>query len=146
MDLSKLTTGEKIVLAAGVVLLIDLLFLPWHNIDLGLFSVSRTAVESPKAFWGVLAMLITAAMIAVVVLSRFTSVKLPDLPVPWGDAMFFAGVAVAALLLLKLVLETDFLGFGAWLGILLAGAVAYGGFLMRNEPQAAAPPPASPGF
>ena len=145
MDLSKLTTGEKIVLGAGAVLLIDLLFFPWHSIDLGLFSVSRTAVESPNAFWGVVALLITAAMVAVLVLTRFTTVKLPDPPVPWGDAMFFAGAAVAGLLLLKLLLETDALGFGAWLGILLAGAVAYGGFLMRNEGPAAMPP-ASPGF
>ena len=146
MDLSKLTTGEKIVLAAGVVLLIDLLFLPWHHIDLGLFSRSRTAVQSPNAFWGVLALLVTAAMVTVVVVSRFTTAKLPDLPVPWGNVMFFAGATGAGLLLLKLVVETDFLGFGAWLGILLGAAVAYGGFVMRNEAQAAAPPPASPGF
>ena len=147
MDLSKLTPGEKVVLAAGAVLLIDLLFLPWHNIDLGIIgSVSRSAVESPNAFWGVLALLLTAAMVAVVVVTRFTSAKLPDLPIPLGRAMFFAGAAVAVLLLIKLVSETDFLGFGAWLGILLAGGVAYGGFLMRKEAESAAPPMGSTGL
>ncbi len=146
MDLSKLTPGEKIVLAAGAVLLIDLLFLPWHKIDLGIFTVSRSAVESPNAFWGVLALLVTAAMVAVVVVTRFTAAKLPDVPVPWGQAMFIAGAAVAALLLLKLVLETSALGIGAWLGILLGGGMAYGGFLMRNEATGATPPVGPTGF
>lgn len=133
MDLSKLTMGEKVVGAAGVLLLIDLLFLPWHKLDLGIVSVSRSGIESPNAFWGILAVLVTLAMVAVVVVTRFTTAKLPDLPIPLGQTMFFAGIAVLALLLLKLVLETDLLGFGAWLGILLAGAMAYGGFLIRQE-------------
>lgn len=140
MDLSRLSQGEKIVLIAGGVLLIDLLFLPWYDFDLGLVSFTRSAVESPKAFWGVLAALVTAAMVAVVVVTRFTTARMPALPFPLGQAMFVAGVTVAGLLLLKLLLETDFLGVGAWLGILLAGAVAYGGFLMRNESQGAPPP------
>jgi hypothetical protein len=140
VDLSKLSPGEKIVLIAGGVLLIDLLFLPWYDIDLGFVSVTRSAIESPKAFWGVLAALVTAAMVAAVVVTRFTTAKMPALPVPLGQAMFFGGVAVAVFLLLKLLLETDFLGIGAWLGILLGGAVAYGGFLMRNESRGVAPP------
>lgn len=140
MDFGKLTQGEKIVLVAGGVLLIDLLFLPWYDIDLGLVSVSRSAIESPEAFWGVLAALVTAAMVAAVVVTRFTTATMPPLPVPLGQAMFVGGVTVAVLLLLKLLLETDFLGVGAWLGILLAGAVVYGGFLMRAESQGASPP------
>lgn len=148
MDLSKLTMGEKVVGAAGVLLLIDLLFLPWHSIKIEVVTFSRTitasAIDSPNGFWGILAMLLTIAMVAVVVVTRFTSAKLPDLPVPLGQAMFFAGIAVLALLLLKLVIETDALGFGAWLGILLAGAVAYGGFLMRQEAGPVIGRPADP--
>lgn len=143
MDLNKLTPGERIVLIAGGVLLIDLLFLPWHDFYLGILSVSRTAIESPKAFWGVLAALVTAAMVAAVVVTRFTSAKLPELPVPLGQAMFLGGVGVAGLLVLKLLLKTDSLGFGAWLGLLLGGVLAYGGSLMRRESEGASPPPAS---
>ena len=143
MDLSKLTLGEKIVAGAGIVLLIDLLFLPWHNIDVGILSVSRTGVQSPNSIWGVLALLLALAMVAVVAISRFTTAQLPDLPVPWPQAMFFAGIAVAALLLLKLLLETSFLGFGAFLGLVLGGAMAYGGFVMRNEAGPLSAPPGS---
>lgn len=140
MDLSKLTMGEKIILGAGAVLLIDLLFLPWHKVDLGIVSVSRSAIQSPNAFWGLLALLVTIAVVAVVAVNRFTSAKLPDLPVPLGQAVFFAGIAVLALLLLKLVVETDFLGFGAYLAILLGAAMAYGGFLVRSELGTSSPP------
>jgi hypothetical protein len=142
VDLNKLTQGEKVVGAAGIALLIDLLFFPWHSIDLGILSVTRSAVESPNGFWGVLALLVTIAMVAAVVVTRFTTTKLPDLPVPLGQVMCIAGIAVAGLLLLKLVAETDALGFGAWFGILLGGAVAYGGYLMRQEagPLSGKPP------
>jgi len=133
MDLSKLTLGEKIIGGAGVLLVLDLLLFPWHTIDLGIVSVSRSGIESPNGFWGILAMLAALAMVAVVVATRFSSAKVPDLPIPLGQAMFFAGIAVAALLLIKLISETSFLGFGAFLGILLGGAMAYGGFLYRGE-------------
>lgn len=133
VDLNKLTQGEKVVGAAGVLLLVDLLFLPWHSIDLGILSVTRSAVESPNGFWGILALLVTIAMVAAVVVTRCTTTRLPDLPVPLGQAVFIGGVTVAGLLALKLVVETDALGFGAWFGILLAGAMAYGGHLMRQE-------------
>lgn len=145
MDLSKLTMGEKVVAAAGLLLLVDLLFLPWHKLDLGIVDVSRSGIESPNAFWGILALLVTIAMVAVVVVTRLTTARLPDLPVPLGQAMFIAGLAVLALLLLKLVIETDLLGFGAWLGLLLGAALAYGGFLMRQEAGAGESPGPSPG-
>ena len=37
MDLDKLSLSDKIIAATGIVLIIDLLFLPWHSIDVGPF-------------------------------------------------------------------------------------------------------------
>ena len=42
---------EKIILGAGVVLIIDLIFLPWHSVDLVIGTYTRSGIESPNSFW-----------------------------------------------------------------------------------------------
>ncbi len=140
MDLSKLSLSDKIIGGTGIVLIIDLLFLPWHSIDLGAFggSITRTAVQDPNAIWGIFALLLTIAIVAVVAVRALKpETTLPDLPVTWNQAIFYAAAATAALLLLKLVIETSQLGFGAFLGIILAGGMAYGGFLKFQDDKSA---------
>ncbi len=130
MDLDKLSLSDKIIAGTGIVLIIDLLFLPWHSIDIGPFSTSLTAIEERNAFLGVLALLLTIAVVAVTLVRVFKpETKLPDLPVTWDRAIFFGAAATLGLLVLKLILETDFLGIGAWLGLLLAAGMTYGGYL-----------------
>lgn len=130
MDLDELTLSDKIIAGTGIVLIIDLLFLPWHSIDLGITTFTRSGVESPNSFWGVLALLLTIAVVAVTLLRVLKpETSLPELPVSWDRAIFFAAAATLVLLVLKLVMEMDALGFGAWLGILLAAGMAYGGYL-----------------
>jgi hypothetical protein len=141
MDLSKLTKGEKIVLGAGLVLIIDLLFLPWHHVSIGSgllglsIKVNRTAIQSPNGLWGWLAVLVAIVMVAQIVAAKFTSAKLPTPPIPWSRVHLIAGVAVIALLVIKLFAETSFLGFGAFLGLALGAAVAFGGFTISKEPE-----------
>lgn len=143
MDLSKMRTPDWILGGCALVLIIDLLFFPWHKIDFGLSalgvggSIKRTAVQSPNAFWGILALLVAIAILAVVIIRRLTTVKLPDLPISWTDATFYATIATLALLLLKLVIETSSLGFGSYFGILLAAGMVYGGFASKQADQAA---------
>jgi hypothetical protein len=138
MDLEKLTLGDKIVGGTGIVLIITLLFLPWHSIDLGPFggSITRTAIQSPNGFWGILALLLAIAIVGVVAATRLGNVEMPELPIPLNQAIFYGSAATLALLLLKLIMETEALGFGAWLAILLAGGMTYGGFLISKDEEA----------
>lgn len=137
MDLDKLSLSDKIIAGTGILLVIDLLFLPWHDIDLGIVSVTRSGVESPNSFWGILALLLAIAVVAVTLLRVFKpETKLPDLPVTIDRALFFGTAAVLALLVIKLIAETDYLGFGAWLGLLLAAGMTYGGYLKFQADQA----------
>ena len=66
MDLNKLTLGDKILGGAGILLILDLLLFPWHSVDLGIVTINRQATESPNAFWGVLALLVTIAIAALI--------------------------------------------------------------------------------
>jgi hypothetical protein len=59
-------------------------------------------------------------------------VELPDLPISWADALFYAPIAALVLLLIKLIAETSYLGFGSYLGILLAAGAVYGGYVSKQ--------------
>ncbi|GIU84286.1 MAG: hypothetical protein KatS3mg008_1061 [Acidimicrobiales bacterium] len=137
MDLGKLSQGDKVIGICGILLFIGLLFFPWHSIEVGFgnFTSSTTcnAMDCTGEFWGILAFLLTIAVVVVVVLDRLTEVQLPEIPIPWERAAFFGAIGVEALLFLKLILETDFLGWGAWVNILLAGGMIVGGFLNLQQ-------------
>jgi hypothetical protein len=135
VDLNKLTLGDKILGGAGILLILDLLLFPWHSVDLGIVTINRQATESPNAFWGILALLLAIAIVAAIVVRRLTSVDLPDLPVAWSLALFYAAIATLVILFIKLISETSELGFGAWLGLLLAAAMVYGGFVLSKETE-----------
>ena len=133
----QLTQGERIVLIAGTLLILDLLFLPWHSVDLGplqlAFDTTRSAVQSPNGGYGVAAVLLTAVMVAQIVAVRLLSMQLPAPPIGWGQVHLVAGIFVAVVLVIKLVRETDFLGYGAYSAILAALLLAYGGYLISQE-------------
>ena len=140
MKLDRLTQGERIVLVAGVLLIIDLLFVPWHNVDLGaglegLVDTTFTGVQEPYAAYGVVAVVLTAIMIVQVVWARLLSVRLPQLPVPWSQVHLLLGIFVAVVLVIKLVRLTDSLGYGAYSGVLAGILVAYGGWSIAREAE-----------
>jgi hypothetical protein len=133
VDFSKMRVPDWILGGCALVLVIDLLFFPWHSVDLGPFgSIKRSGVESPNAFWGWLALILSLAILAVVIVRRLTTAKLPEIPIAWHDALFYGAIATLVLLLIKLVAETDSLGFGAWFGVLLAAGMVYGGFATKQ--------------
>jgi hypothetical protein len=136
--LAKLSQGERIVLVAGVLLIADLLLLPWHDIELGgglegLVDTTLTAVQEPYAAYGVVALVLTAVMVGQIVLTRLLSVRLPAPGVPWAAVHLVAGIFVAVVLVIKLVRLTDSLGYGAYSGVLAGILVAYGGWSIARE-------------
>jgi hypothetical protein len=137
------TRGEAIVVVAAVLLVADLLLLPWYHyaIDtsaldkLGIhvpgFTRNVNGLHNPQAFFGVAALAVSLAMILQVLAAKFTAV------VPRQEQIHLvAGPVVLGLVLAKLVANHDFLGLGAWAGLVLAAAVAYGGFLLSQEAPA----------
>ena len=136
MDLSRLDQGERAVLLAGGALLIDLLTFPWHRYPiaaallLGLRSQTRTGLQSPHSLQGTLAFLVAVAMVAQVVMTRFTNQQVNPRLVKLQPA---AGMAVVGLLAWKLALDTAYLSVGCYLGMALGVVLAYGGLTMGRD-------------
>lgn len=144
MDFKKLTLGDQILGGASLLVFLVLIIFPWHSVSLGGFgSVDIGATESPNGFWGLLGILLSLVLVASVVV-KMTTVKLPDLPIPLGDAQFYGAIAMLAVLLLKLILETEALALGSYLSVLLSAGAVYGGFLLRGQgaPASSGPPQA----
>ncbi|HSL57291.1 MAG TPA: hypothetical protein VK866_05570 [Acidimicrobiales bacterium] len=140
MDFKKLTLGDQILGGTSLAVFLVLLIFPWHSVDFGLGSFDIGATESPNGFWGLLGILLALVLLASVIV-KMTTAKVPDLPIPMGDAQFYGAIAMLAVLVLKLVLETESLAIGAYLAILLSGGAVYGGFLLKGQGAAAGSTP-----
>lgn len=135
-----MSLGEKIILIAGPLLLIDS-FLPWYkvSVDFGFGKVSAnfSGWEDPGAIWSILATIIGVVMAVVVAVTRFTSVQMPALPagVTWARVHLGLAALAGICILLKIVDESSHMTYGFFLGIILVGALIAGAFLMFQEEQ-----------
>ncbi len=136
MDLNKLTTGEKVVAAAGILLLIDS-FLPWYSIDFGpLGSFHRSGWQSPGALWSILAVLLGVIMAGQVIATKlFSASGVPDKVgnFSWGMVHLAAGALSFLLIIIKLINESSSTGFAMWVGLILTAALGAGGFMIAKE-------------
>jgi hypothetical protein len=138
VDLSKLTTSDKVIAGSGIVLFIAS-FLPWFGLD-G-FSGSGNAWDV-GFFWGAMPAILGAVTAAVVML-KANGTELPKLPIPWGQAFLIVGALCGALVILKLIVGHEECGFGAcvdfdrkwglFLSAIAGAGFAYGGFLKFQE-------------
>lgn len=131
MDLSKLSTGKKIYVVAGLVYFIAS-FLKWYSYDVaGFISVSANAWDL-GFLWGSLWALLFLIGAVLLVLPAF-GVAGPKLP----PIVYLAVAALATLFtLLKLLIGEDdpiSTSFGIILAVIAAVAALYGGFLIFKE-------------
>lgn len=130
MDLSKIKNGQKIVLGAGILLVINL-FLPWYRVDLGGFgSVSANAFDTFLAWFGSFLAIAAAVIIA---LKVFANMKIKAGPLKAEHLAFGLGVLGFFFIFLRLVTETDFMFIGLWIGLIVSAILAFGAFLAMKE-------------
>jgi len=142
-DLSKMSTATKILLGAGILYLIDL-FLPWQKVDVipGCCSLAGTRGI------GALNLLLVIALLA------WEGMALANVNIQAPRALISAALAGAILVftVLKILVDMEEIYIFAWIGLLLAIAIGYGGWMRWQEHQAgagmagggASPPPANP--
>ncbi|HLJ03230.1 MAG TPA: hypothetical protein VKT31_07305 [Solirubrobacteraceae bacterium] len=133
MKLENVKRDDWILGGVALLLVIDLLFLPWF--DLG-FGFTSTATGAPDGFFGVIAVLAGLALIADLGVERLSpETKLPALSGSRSTTrLALAGVA-ALFVVLKFIWHVHFslFGVGFWGGVVLAGALVYLALHARGE-------------
>jgi hypothetical protein len=151
MDLSKLKTSDWVIGVSAIVLLISS-FLDWFTADIGGGDAFISGSVSANGWdldawplWVGLPVLIGLAMLAIVAVRAFSpQTELPQLPIGWGQALFFAGVLSAVLVLLKFLIGEDAGSYpgvdidvsrslGIFLALLATIGLAAGGFLQWQD-------------
>ncbi len=138
MDLSKLSTGDKVVVGSGLAYVL-FMFFPWFTVDLGPFGdYSENGWD--YFFTGIIPMLLALAMLAWIVVTKLAETDLPEIPIPEGLLMLILGGAAALLVVLRVLIGGDDDGtdvldrsFGLILAMLAAIGLAVGAFLKFQE-------------
>jgi hypothetical protein len=121
-----LSRGSKVMLVAGVLLLIDTFF-AWQQVEVFDIEASQNAWNG---FFGVLLGLLTAALVAWL-LTKLAGI---EAQLPLSDTMLGAILAgIILLFALIKVLDDDFTAAWAYVGLVLAAIVALGAWLNVQE-------------
>jgi hypothetical protein len=126
-DWSKMSTASRILIVAGALYIIDL-FLPWQSFDLVLGS--RT--ESGASGIGVLNLLLAIALVAWEVMA-VAGVEV-NAPKSLVSAALAGGIVLFTIL--KIIVDSDGMTIFAWIGLILALVIGYGGWMRWQEHQA----------
>jgi hypothetical protein len=146
-DLTRISTADKILLGGSLLMFIDTL-LPWQRLCIDIPPLrqcfSSNAWGGNGAFAGVLLGLFTIALIIGEIMLIAGVAMPPNIPVP----TVLAGVTLGTVLfaLIKFLIVVGKAGaYGAWIGLVLAVVIAYGGYMKMQETRAL-PPPGDAGF
>ena len=137
---NKLSTASKILLVAGLLLFIDL-FLAWQKVCAFGFCGSASGWHG----WGVLVGILVIAILAmevVILLNVNVTMGTPQMR-NQVEAALCGGVLLFTII--KFFVDNAFRKWPAWLGLILAIVIAYGGFMRWQESTVSTPPPATPG-
>jgi hypothetical protein len=128
MRTDALSRNDWIVGGLALLLVIDLLFLPWFSYSYFHFSVSATATDGPDGWAGILAMLLSLAVLADLLVERLSpGTTLPNFGGSRTATRFRVSVIAVAFIALKFVLNIHFslFGFGFWAAVVLSVALIY---------------------
>jgi hypothetical protein len=143
MNFAELSRGTKVLLVAGLLLLIDS-FLAWQQVSVGAGTFHVTASASMWHGIGVVAGLLVIALLIWEGLQLAGVLKQVQLPV--SAVLISVGLAAATALftIIKFLVANEARHWPSWLGLILAIAIAVGGWLKYSEAPAAMATPATP--
>ena len=149
-DMAKITTASKIVMVAGILLLVDS-FLSWQKVcfDTGVLGdiCAKANAWGGSGGWAGVIM-----GILLIILLIWEGTQLAEMPMNLSIGVTptkgtaYLGFAVVIFGLLKFIFAiTNEGSLGAWIGLVLLIAIGYGSWMKFQEPETVAAPPASGG-
>lgn len=134
LDFAALGKGTKILLVGGLLLFIDS-FLDWQQVSIGPVSIGQNEWHGI----GVLAALLVIALLLWEGLQVAGLTRQLQLPVPATLVSVGLAASVALFTIIKFFVADVARHWPAWIGLILAIAVAVGGWLKFAEAPATAP-------
>jgi hypothetical protein len=129
VDFSKLSREGWMVGGGGVLLIIFLFALPFYSV----FGFTAAATSAPASIWGLIALIGTIAVVVDWALANFSpQTQIPTTQLGRDMTRTAAAGLVLVLLLFKLILHTGFLGWGAFVDIIVAAIVTYGAWAIAQ--------------
>ena len=129
MNLEALSREDWILAGLALLLVIDLLFLPWFSFSLGAFgSVTFTATDAPDGWFAGLAILASLALIVDLAVDRLSpGTSFPNVGGSRTDTRFVLACLAAVFLALKFSLNVHFsyFGIGFYGAVVLAALLLY---------------------
>jgi hypothetical protein len=128
VNTANVTRDDWIIAGVALLLVIDLLFLPWFDISAGPFSLTLTATDAPSGWAGILAVLAAIALIVDLAVERLSpETKLPSVSGSRVQTRLVLAGIVALFVFLKFIFNIHFsdFGIGFWLGVILTAGLVY---------------------
>ena len=111
---------------------------PWYHVGVPSFtaggqtfggeSFDSNVLKGPGSFFSIVALIVLIALLAEFFIRRLAVAQLPEIPVPWNAAEFYAALAVLGLLVIKVLFHIGNFGWGFYLVLAAALVLAYGAF------------------
>jgi hypothetical protein len=132
MNMENVSRDDWIVGGLALLLIIDLLFLPWFSISAGIgafsVNVSSTATGAPDGWLGVLAVIAALALIADLGIERLSpQTTLPTIGGSRAQTRLVLTGITALFVILKFLFHIHFslFGFGFWAAVVLTAALVF---------------------
>ncbi len=135
MKFDSVSRDDWILAGVALLLVIDLLFLPWFSISLGPISFTLTATDAPDGAFGILAVLSAIVLIADLGVERLSpGTALPNIGGSRTQTRFVLAGITALFVVLKFVFNIHFsdFGFGFYLGVILTAGLVWVAYQTRS--------------
>jgi hypothetical protein len=126
---------DWILAGLALLLIIDLVALPWFSISVGPFSATLTATDAPDGIFGILAVLSAVALIVDLGVERLSpGTTVPNIGGSRTQTRFVLALLTAVFVALKFVFNIHFsdFGFGFYAAVILTAGLVWIAYQTRS--------------